>query len=80
MNTITQGSAVACGICGKDTKVSFVTEREGGQAFDLECFHRNGYCETCDKLVPDTSETIYAVKPHCPTCSGPIDEPEELDE
>jgi hypothetical protein len=77
MSEITTGSKVTCGMCGKETSVSFVTEREGGTAYDLECLHRNGYCSTCNKLVADVSETIAAVSPHCTTCSGPIDDPDD---
>ena len=73
MNTIDVGSAVTCGICGKSTTVSFTTEREGGTAYDLGCFHRNGYCEACDKLVRDISESIQEVKPHCTECMGELD-------
>lgn len=72
MTSLAQGSAVTCGMCGKETSVKFTTEREGGTAYDLGCQHRNGYCETCKKLVRDVSETIYEVKPHCTTCSGPL--------
>ena len=56
MNSIDVGSAVTCGMCGKETKVSFITDRQGIQAYDLDCFHRNAYCEACGKLVKDASQ------------------------
>jgi len=72
---LTEGSAATCGICGKETSVKFTTERIGGTAYDLACQHRNGYCEKCDRLVPDRSERIQEVVPRCPTCN-----PEEPDD
>jgi hypothetical protein len=74
MSSFDEGSTVQCGICGKQTTVQFITEREGGKAYDLSCFHRNGYCETCDKLVRDTSDSILEVKPHCTTCMGELED------
>lgn len=67
---IKEGSAVSCGICGKETTVSFITDRQGTAGYDLACQHRNAYCEKCDKLVRDVSEVIQEVKPHCDTCDG----------
>ena len=69
MNDLEVGSSVKCGICGRETKVQFVTEREGGKAFDLDCMHRNALCPTCGVLVRDDSETIQKVEPLCRTCS-----------
>ena len=47
------GSAVTCGICGKETTVTFVGDREGGKSYDLECRHRNAMCPNCNVLVRD---------------------------
>ena len=47
MNDLEVGSSVKCGICGRETKVQFVTDREGGKAFDLDCMHRNALCPNC---------------------------------
>lgn len=66
---IEAGSAVVCGICGKDTKVSFKAEREGGSSYDLECLHRNGMCPNCNVLVRDDSDSIGKVVPLCRTCN-----------
>jgi len=74
MISLTEGSPAKCGICKRETKISFTTERVGGIAYDLACQHRNGYCETCDMLVPDRSEVIQEVVPRCPNC-----DPEEPD-
>ena len=69
MSATDVGSNVTCGICNKETTVHFVTEREGGNAYDLNCMHRNAVCPTCNVLVRDDSETILAVKPLCRTCN-----------
>ena len=63
------GSNVTCGICSKETTVQFVTEREGGMAFDLNCMHRNTICPTCDTLVRDDSDSVQTVQPLCRTCN-----------
>lgn len=63
------GSAVTCGICGRDTTVQFITEREGGLGYDLACMHRNAMCEKCSVLVRDDSDIIQAVSPLCRTCN-----------
>ncbi len=75
MSEINVGSNVTCGICSRETTVQFVTEREGGNAYDLNCMHRNAMCPTCEVLVRDDSETILSVKPLCKTCS-----PEEFED
>ncbi|MEP7077280.1 MAG: hypothetical protein ABI878_15855 [Acidobacteriota bacterium] len=80
MISLTEGSKVSCGICKRETNIKFTTERTGGTAYDLACQHRNGYCETCDMLVPDRSETIWEVTPRCPNCNPEEAEPEEEDE
>lgn len=77
MNDIEVGGSVKCGICGRDTKVQFVTDREGGKAFDLECMHRNTTCPTCGALVRDDSETIQKVEPLCRSCSPEAFEDED---
>jgi hypothetical protein len=77
MNDLEVGSSVKCGICGRETKVQFVTEREGGKAFDLDCMHRNALCPTCGVLVRDDSETIQKVEPLCRTCSPEAFEDED---
>jgi hypothetical protein len=75
MSEIDVGSTVTCGICSRETTVQFVTERDGGKAFDLNCMHRNTTCPTCQVLVRDDSETILSVKPLCKTCN-----PEEFED
>jgi DNA-directed RNA polymerase subunit RPC12/RpoP len=69
METITEGSAVTCGMCGKATEVHFVTDRNGTPAYDLKCYHRNAICPTCGKLVKDASDDIREVVPACPDCN-----------
>ena len=68
METLDVGGSVSCGICGKDTKIQFVTDREGGKAFDLECMHRNALCPNCNVLVRDDSDTVQKVEPLCKNC------------
>ncbi len=68
-----EGSAVTCGLCGKETTVLFITERTGGKSYDLKCFHRNAICPSCGELARDTSETLDVVQPLCGVC-----QPEEL--
>lgn len=63
------GSSVTCGICGKETKVMFKAEREGGPSFDLECRHRNAMCPNCNVLVKDDSDAISKVAPLCKVCN-----------
>jgi len=63
------GSAVTCGICGRETSVMFTTERDGGMAYDLTCFHRNALCPNCNVLVRDDSDVVEKVAPLCRTCS-----------
>ena len=69
MDPLEVGSSVTCGICGKETKVQFVTDREGGKAFDLDCMHRNAVCPNCNVLVRDDSDSIQKVEPLCKTCN-----------
>ena len=69
METIAAGSAVKCGYCGKETTVSFVTDRQGTNAYDLACLHRNAVCPTCGNLVRDDSDSIYNVQPACRDCN-----------
>ena len=80
METITTGSAVKCGCCGKETTVSFVTDRQGTNAFDLGCLHRNAECPTCGSLVRDASESIYEVQPACRNCNPEMFEDEDDDD
>lgn len=75
MDTIAEGSSVTCGICGKETTVNFITDRQGTLAYDLKCFHRNAICPTCGKLAGDGSETVHEVHPKCRTCN-----PEEFED
>lgn len=63
------GSAVTCGICGRETTVMFSTQREGGMSYDLTCRHRNALCPNCNVLVRDDSDAIGKVEPLCRTCS-----------
>jgi len=63
------GAAVTCGICGKETTVQFTTERTGGTAYDLVCFHRNAMCPNCNVLVRDDSDRIDTIVPQCRTCN-----------
>ena len=69
MDPLEVGSSATCGICGRETKVQFVTDREGGKAFDLDCMHRNAICPNCNVLVRDDSDSIQQVKPLCKTCN-----------
>ena len=69
MGALDVGSNVTCGICSKETTIQFVTEREGGNAYDLNCMHRNAMCPTCEVLVRDDSDSIQKVEPLCQTCS-----------
>jgi hypothetical protein len=82
MQEIKTGDKVICGICGKETEVTIVTEREGVKAYDLKCWHRNADCPKCGALVRDASETVQEVHPHCEKCDGPFydDDDEEDDE
>lgn len=66
---IETGSAVKCGMCGRDTTVMFTAEREGGLSYDLECRHRNAMCPNCEVLVRDDSDAINKVLPMCKTCN-----------
>lgn len=66
---IETGSAVKCGMCGRDTTVMFTAEREGGLSYDLECRHRNAMCPNCEVLVRDDSDAINKVAPMCKTCN-----------
>ena len=75
------GSAVTCGICGKETKVQFVTDRIGGTAYDLEkCFHRNAMCPNCNVLVRDDSDRVDTIAPLCRTCNPEAFEDDDDDE
>lgn len=74
------GSAAVCGICGKDTTVTQISEREGTLAYDLNCWHRNAFCPECGKLVRDASDTVQKVVPHCEDCNGPYYTDDEDDE
>ena len=80
MSEITEGTAVTCGICGKDTTVQFVTDRQGTHAYDLMCFHRNAVCSKCGNLVKDASEDIHAVVPACRDCNPEMFADEDDDE
>lgn len=67
---IDAGSAVNCGICGRETTVHFIAEREGGVSYDLNgCLHRNAMCPVCNVLVRDDSDVIDKVVPLCRTCN-----------
>jgi len=69
MDTFEAGTAVTCGICQKETTVSFVTDRIGGPSYDLTCRHRNALCPTCNVLVKDGSDTLDEIHPLCRTCN-----------
>lgn len=69
MSEIVEGSSATCGICFKETTVQFVTDREGGKAYDLGCMHRNAVCPTCGKLAKDDSDSVLSIKPSCRTCN-----------
>jgi hypothetical protein len=77
MSALDVGSNVTCGICSKETTVQFVTEREGGTAYDLNCMHRNAVCPSCDVLVRDDSDTILSVQPLCRICNPEAFEDDE---
>jgi len=68
MESFDVGSTVTCGICQRETTVQFVTDREGGKAFDLKCMHRNAICPTCGALAKDDSDHILTIKPVCRKC------------
>lgn len=72
MSSLEVGSKVTCGICGKDTEVTLISERHGIPAYDLKCWHRNAICPTCGELARDKSETVQEVHPHCEKCDGPF--------
>jgi hypothetical protein len=74
-----EGSAVICGMCGKETTVLFVTDRQGTAAYDLKCYHRNAVCPSCGKLVKDASEDVREVIPACRDCSPDMFDPEDDD-
>ena len=78
MISLTEGSAVTCGICNRETTVKFATERIGGTAYDLNCQHRNAYCEKCDILVADRSDDppieAHSLVDHLPGKSTIFDE------
>ncbi len=81
MSTLEVGTKVKCGICGKDTEVTLVSERLGTPAYDLKCWHRNAVCPSCGELVRDKSETVQEVHPHCEKCDGPFyDDDDEEDD
>jgi hypothetical protein len=80
MESISEGSAVKCGMCGKDTSVSFVTDRKGTLAYDLGCFHRNAMCPKCGELVGDGSDDIHEVVPKCRNCNPEMFEDDDDDD
>jgi len=80
MADIKEGTAVTCGMCGKETSVQFVTDRQGTAAYDLKCFHRNAVCPSCGKLVKDASETISEVVPACRDCNPEMFEDDDEDD
>ncbi len=77
MKEYKEGDAVACGMCRRDTTVTIVTEREGGTAYDLKCWHRNAICPTCGDLARDKSEVVQKIEPHCDKCDGPFYDDED---
>ena len=80
MENLKDGTAVTCGICGKQTSVHFVTDRNGTPAYDLQCYHRNAVCPNCGKLVKDASDDIHQVVPACRDCNPELFEDNEDDE
>ena len=72
MGELEVGSDVTCGICGKETTVTLISERLGTKAYDLKCWHRNAICPKCGDLVRDASEVVQEVHPHCANCDGPL--------
>ena len=80
MEILKEGSAVTCGMCGKETSVHFVTDRSGTPAYDLNCYHRNAVCPGCGKLVKDASDDIHHVVPACRDCNPEMFEDDEDDE
>ena len=80
MENLKDGTAVTCGICGKQTSVHFVTDRNGTPAYDLQCYHRNAFCPNCGKLVKDASDDIHQVVPACRDCNPEMFEDNEDDE
>jgi len=80
MSELDVGTNVTCGICGRETKVQFITDREGGKAFDLDCMHRNAICPTCGTLVRDDSDQVQKIEPLCKSCNPEAFVEEEEDE
>lgn len=75
------GDAATCGICGRETTVMFVSEREGLLAYDLNgCRHRNTMCPNCNVLVRDDSDRIEKIVPLCRTCNPEAFEDDDDDE
>lgn len=72
MGELEVGSDVTCGICGKETTVTLISERLGTKAYDLKCWHRNAICPKCGDLVRDASEVVQEVHPHCVNCDGSL--------
>ncbi len=80
MSEIKEGTAVKCGICDRDTTVKFVTDREGKNAYDLNCQHRNTICDKCGNMVRDASDDIQKVVAHCDNCDGSYYDDDDEDE
>jgi len=80
MENLKEGSAVTCGMCGKQTSVHFVTDRDGTPAYDLLCYHRNAICPNCGKLVKDASDDVHQVVPACRDCNPEMFQYDEDDE
>lgn len=68
-NSLTDGAAVRCGICGRETTILFIVDRIGGKSFDLACRHRNALCPNCGDLVRDDSDRLESVMPLCRRCN-----------
>ncbi len=70
---IKTGDSVICAQCSDEVTVVRVLVCDGGIGFELGCGHRNGFCEKCDRLVPDFSNNDATVLPGCSTCWPPED-------
>ena len=74
---IKEGSIVKCAFCQKEKAVQFVSDYSGTTGYNLECFHRNAICPTCNEMAKDISEKISEVQKYCINCDPAIVEDDE---
>ncbi len=80
ISDIKEGSIVKCAFCKKETAVQFVSDYNGTTAYNLECFHRNAICPTCNEMAKDVSDKISEIQKHCVNCDPAIDVDDEDDD